>query len=100
MLLGAKSLVQPGVLATRSPSTFYGRHDCSVSSGTVYCDDTSVFVSTRVSRRALLPKSKVAYGLGLGAFGKWDFPHVTHFRFSGWVLGRFPEIVNPVNVQH
>ena len=33
-------------------------------------------------------------------FGKWDFPHVTHFRFFGWVLGRFPEIVYPVNVEH
>ena len=36
----------------------------------------------------------------LWTFGKWDFPHVTHFRFLGWVLGRFPEIVYPVNVQH
>ena len=36
----------------------------------------------------------------LWTFGKWYFPHVTHFRFLGWVLGRFPEIVYPVNVQH
>ena len=36
----------------------------------------------------------------LWTFGKWDFPHVTHFRFFGWVLGRFPEIVYPVNVQY
>ena len=36
----------------------------------------------------------------LWTFGKWYFPHVTHFRFLGWVLGRFPEIVNPGNLQH
>ena len=36
----------------------------------------------------------------LWTFGKWYFPHVTHFRFLGWVLGRFPEIMYPVNVQH
>ena len=33
-------------------------------------------------------------------YGKWDFPLVTHFRFSGWLLGSFPEIVYPVNLKH
>ena len=31
---------------------------------------------------------------------KWDLPPVSHFRFFGRVLGRFPEIVYPGNPQH
>ena len=31
---------------------------------------------------------------------KWDFPLVSHFRFSGREMYRFPKSVYPVNLQH